>query len=306
MPYVFPSGIQVFERGWLSSNNILLVGKDEAALIDSGYGTHSAQTLQLVQSALGSRPLDVLLNTHLHSDHCGGNAALQAQYPGLQTWIPPGHAAEVARWDMSALTYEATGQECPRFRYDDLLEPGTSVTIAHQVWEVHPAGGHDPHSVVLFQPENGILVSADALWEEGFGVVFPELEGVDAFDEVSATLDLLESLHPKVVIPGHGRPFTDVAKSLQTARSRLRYFIENPHKHQQYAAKVLLKFKLLDLQTCTMHELLEWGQQTPYLEQMRKECYPDLSMDALIETLLADLVRSGAAVRQGTYILNGK
>lgn len=306
MHYTFPSGVHVFERGWLSSNNILLVGKDESALIDSSYCTHSVQTLQLVQSALGTRPLDILLNTHLHSDHCGGNAALQAHYPGLRTWIPPGHAAEVAHWDTSALTYEATGQECPRFRLDGLLLPGTSITIANQMWEVHPAGGHDPHSVVLFQPEHGILISADALWEEGFGVVFPELEGVDAFDDVAATLNLLESLRPKVVIPGHGRPFTDVAKSLQTARSRLAYFTEHPQKHHQYAAKVLLKFKLLDLQACSMQDLLEWGQRTPYLEQMRKARYPDLSMDILIETLLSDLVRSGAAIRQGQHILNGK
>ena len=38
------------------------------------------------------RPLDLLLNTHLHSDHCGGNAALQARHPGVRTLIPPGQA----------------------------------------------------------------------------------------------------------------------------------------------------------------------------------------------------------------------
>ena len=69
----------VFERGWLSSNNILFTGQHSgAALVDTGYCTHSAQTLALVQSALGRRPLERILNTHLHSDHCGGNAALQA------------------------------------------------------------------------------------------------------------------------------------------------------------------------------------------------------------------------------------
>jgi len=52
-----------------------------------------------VDSALQGRPLDLLLNTHLHSDHCGGNAALQARYPALQTLIPPGHADYVRVWD---------------------------------------------------------------------------------------------------------------------------------------------------------------------------------------------------------------
>ena len=38
--------ITVFERGWLSSNNILFVGqRSGSALVDTGYCTHSAQTL---------------------------------------------------------------------------------------------------------------------------------------------------------------------------------------------------------------------------------------------------------------------
>ena len=44
----FPPGVTVFERGWLSSNNILLEGEAGNALIDSGYGAHAAQTLALV------------------------------------------------------------------------------------------------------------------------------------------------------------------------------------------------------------------------------------------------------------------
>ncbi len=42
-----PAGMQVFERGWLSSNNILFIGEQQAALVDSGYLTHAPQTLAL-------------------------------------------------------------------------------------------------------------------------------------------------------------------------------------------------------------------------------------------------------------------
>src|SRR3990167_411179 len=91
-----PPEITVFERGWLSSNNILFIGqRSGTALVDTGYCTHSAQTLALVQSALGGRPLEHILNPPLHSDHCGGNAALQQAWPGVQTAIPPGQAAHV-------------------------------------------------------------------------------------------------------------------------------------------------------------------------------------------------------------------
>jgi len=304
MGLVFPPGMHVFERGWLSSNNILIVGSEQTVLVDSGYCTHSAQTLALVQSVLGGRPLNLLLNTHLHSDHCGGNAALQGQYPALQTWIPPGNAPEVARWDEDALTYAATGQQCPRFGFQGLLSPGDVVRIDQQEWQVHGAGGHDPHSIVLFEPRSGVLMSADALWEAGFGVVFPELEGVSAFNEVAATLDLIESMRPSLVIPGHGRPFGDVQKSLEVARNRLDYFILHPAKHQQHAAKVLLKFKLLELQTCSMTELLGWVSGTPYLGRLQREQYPDLSAADMVDVLIANLVRSGAATRDGEMIGN--
>ena len=302
----FPAGLHVFERGWLSSNNILIVGPDQTVLIDSGYCTHSSQTVALVRSVLGDRPLDLLLNTHLHSDHCGGNAELQKSYPGLRTDIPPGNAEEVASWNEEALTYAATGQQCPRFSYQGLLTPGAVVSLGGSEWHVHGAGGHDPHSVLLFNPQFGVLVSADALWEHGFGVVFPELEGVSAFEEVGTTLDLIEALQPRLIIPGHGRPFADLQRSLKTARERLNYFIKQPAKHQQYAAKVLLKFKLLELQTCSMGELVNWVKTTPYLGRLREEQYPQLTNSEMVESLIAELTRSGAAIREQDQIRNGK
>jgi len=302
----FPPGLQVFERGWLSSNNILVLGDERTLLIDSGYCTHSGQTLALVESTLAGRPLDLLLNTHLHSDHCGGNAALQARYPSLHTRIPGGHAAEVARWDETALTYSATGQLCPRFGFQELLLPGQEISVGDWCWQVHAAAGHDPHSIILFEPRSGVLVSADALWEEGFGVVFPELEGVSAFEEVGTTLDLIASLAPKLVIPGHGRPFTAVDRALSVARDRLNYFIRQPAKHQQYAAKVLIKFKLLEWQACPLEDVLAWASSTPYLELLRQEQYSQLSMQEMVLALLADLTRSGAALREGDWIKNGK
>jgi glyoxylase-like metal-dependent hydrolase (beta-lactamase superfamily II) len=98
---VLPPDIVVFERGWLSSNNILLLAGPVCALVDSGYCTHSGQTLALLRQSLGRRPLDLLLNTHLHSDHCGGNALLQQSYPALQTLIPPGLSEHVRNWNVS-------------------------------------------------------------------------------------------------------------------------------------------------------------------------------------------------------------
>ena len=290
-----PANVVVFERGWLSSNNILFVGADETALVDTGYATHAEQTLVLVESALGSRPLDRVLNTHLHSDHCGGNAALQERYPAVRTDIPPGEATLVERWDERGLSFLATGQTCPRFRFTGLLQPGTDCQLGDRPWEVHGAPGHDPHSIILFDPASRTLISADALWENGFGVAFPELAGEPSFDEIAATLDLIETLAPLQVIPGHGRVFNDVGNALITARRRLAGLQRDPVKHARHAIKVLMKFKLLEAQQITLKDWSEWLQSTPYLEAIRLRFFEGEELDQLTQDILAELISAGAA-----------
>ena len=299
-----PSGIHVIERGWLSANTVVATGQHNRALIDSGYWTHSSQTLALVQTALAGQPPDLLLNTHLHSDHCGGNAALQATYPAMKTLIPPGHAPLVTTWDPVGLSYAPTGQHCPRFQFQGLLTPGTEILLGDHPWEIHAARGHDPHSVILFQRETRTLISADALWENGFGVVFPELEGEDAFDAVAATLGLIADLAPKTVIPGHGPIFKYSDAILHRAQSRLAAFVNNPVRHANHAGKVLLKFKLLELQTVHIANLKEWAVATPYMELMHSRFFDRNSIGEWITQLIAELVASGAARHDGNNIVN--
>lgn len=303
------AGITVFERGWLSSNNVLIQGMEgPSALVDSGYVSHADQTLNLVRSALKGQPLDLLLNTHLHSDHCGGNALLQSSYPKLQTMIPPGLAPAVSDWDPVALTFEPTGQSCAPFSFEGLLLPGSTLQLGAMNWQVHAAEGHDPHSVILFQPQIRVLISADALWENGFGVVFPELEGLDAFQDVANTLDMIERLSPLTVIPGHGSIFQDVPTALSKARSRLAGFIDNPSKHKRHALKVLLKFKLLEWQQIHRSELIKWCLYTPYITHLANEGNPiPLSLESLsafLVPLLKELEHSGALRLEEDFVFN--
>jgi glyoxylase-like metal-dependent hydrolase (beta-lactamase superfamily II) len=297
-------GLQVFERGWLSANNILLTDAFSSTLIDSGYVTHQDQTLLLLKSALGSRPLDQLVNTHLHSDHCGGNALLQSTYTHLKTLIPPGEATAVANWDVDALSYEATGQECPRFTYSDLLQSGQSLAMANLHWEIMSAPGHDPHSIILFEPAHRILISADALWANGFGVVFPEMEGIAAFNEVADTLDLIESLDAQWVIPGHGAVFSNVGAALASARQKLDGFVQNPAKHAKYGAKVLLKYKLLELNQVNIDKFIEWASNVRYFKVLHQTYSPDISVQEWVREMLKDLERSKALEFQDQLIIN--
>lgn len=308
-----PATMRVFERGWLSSNNVLFTGED-TALVDSGYVTHAPQTLALVRHALGGRPLDRLLNTHLHSDHCGGNAALQAAY-GCHTAIPEAEAAKVAAWDEDALSYRATGQQCARFGFDALLAPGQVFELGGMDWQVLGAPGHDPHALLLFCAHEGILIAGDALWENGFGVIFPELAGEPGFGETRATLDLIAALDARIVIPGHGRMLTDVAGALQRAYSRLDYLTGAPQRNAENAVKVLVKFLLLERQRIALADMPGLLASIPVVgSAMRQmdiaafdEAAPTPTSDActtLANWAISSLVRAGAARIDGDFLVD--
>jgi glyoxylase-like metal-dependent hydrolase (beta-lactamase superfamily II) len=299
---VLPDNIHVFERGWLSSNNVLMLGRHDATLVDSGYLLHAPQTLDLVHHALKGRRLDRIVNTHLHSDHCGGNATLQAHY-GSSTLIPASEAEKVRHWDVDKLSFKATGQQCQRFTFDGTLTDGDRLTMADVEWHVLGAPGHDAHSLMLYCPLHGILISADALWQNGFGVIFPELDGESGFAEERATLDLIASLDVKVVVPGHGAVFTDVEAALKRARNRLEFLSSNPVRNAEYAVKVLLKFLLLERQRMAVDEVPVLFASLPIIVSAARR-YLDKTPEEVAQWTMKQLVRACSARIESGYLLN--
>jgi glyoxylase-like metal-dependent hydrolase (beta-lactamase superfamily II) len=284
-----PDSMRVFERGWLSSNNVLLTDGASAALVDTGYATHAPQTLALVQQALGARPLDLIVNTHLHSDHCGGNALLQANFAGCGTAIPLAEADTVRDWDETRLTFRSTGQTCERFGFTQTLAPGARLTLGALDWDVLGAPGHDPHSLMLYCAAERILISADALWENGFGVIFPELEGESGFAEQQAVLETIASLDVRTVIPGHGAPFANVEEALERAFSRVAWLRADPARNAKNALKVLIVFKLLDVRTMTFDALLHMVDEATVMRAAATLLAPRAGWSALVRTLVDEL-----------------
>jgi glyoxylase-like metal-dependent hydrolase (beta-lactamase superfamily II) len=297
-----PASMQVFERGWLSANNILFIGHDGTVLVDTGYVTHAPQTLALVRHALGERGLDRIVNTHLHSDHCGGNAALRHAF-GSRIAIPAFEADKVRNWDEDALSYRATGQQCARFGFDDTVAPGDVLAMGDLCWQALAAPGHDPHALLFWCDSEGILIAGDALWQNGFGVIFPELAGEPGFDAVRATLDLIASLRPRLVVPGHGAPFTDVDASLQRAYGRLDYLSADPMRNAENAVKVLLKFLLIERRAMPLADVDALFATVPLLVLARERFLPG-SAAGLARWAVRALQKAGAAKVEGNMLLD--
>ena len=296
----YPASMRVFERGWLSSNNVFFIDANKTALIDSGYSSHAAQTLALVRNALGAgRSLDLIVNTHLHSDHCGGNALLQANF-ACETLIPHSEAQAVRDWDGDKLTFRATGQTCERFGFTGTIAPGATLELGGMNWSVLGAPGHDPHSLMLYSEEERLLISADALWENGFGVIFPELEGESGFAEQRAVLDLIATLDVRAVIPGHGAPFTDVAKALDVASSRIDYLRADPERNAKNALKVLIVFKLMELRAMQVGELVRMADDARAMRAAANMLSDDRAQ--LVRKYLDELQKSGVLKVEGETV----
>jgi glyoxylase-like metal-dependent hydrolase (beta-lactamase superfamily II) len=301
------AGVQVFERGWLSSNNVLIhaaPGEAGAWLIDSSHVNHAAQTVDLLRHALAGRPapgLAGVANTHLHSDHCGGNQQVQEAF-GAPILIPPGQAEAVQAWDEAALSYQATRQRMRPFRHQGLLTPGDALVAGGREWSVMAAAGHDPHMVMLFDRRHGVLISADALWENGFGIVFPEIEGEPGFDDVAAALDQVAALQPRLVIPGHGAPFADVPAALARARGRLAAFRADPRRHLRHAVKVLLKYHLMEERRQSLAEAQSWALAMPLFQESWQRLGHAGTPEAWTTELLGELIAAGALRRDGAML----
>lgn len=297
-----PSTVRVLERGWLSANNILLRGSDGTALIDSGYVTHAPQTLALVKHALGGTPLARLVNTHCHADHMGGNATLQREF-GCRTSIPVDEAPLIERWDEEALLLSYADQRAERFRIDDTFAPGDTLRLGDLEWRVLAAPGHDPYATMFFAADERVLISGDALWEDGFGVLFPALTGrATTFAETRATLEAIAALDPAVVIPGHGRVFSDIDAALERAFSRLRGFEEDPGRLARHCAKVMLTFSLLWRQSMPLARLTGYVEEIPILRDLNRRFF-NWAPERYAAWLVEELERARALAREGDRIV---
>jgi glyoxylase-like metal-dependent hydrolase (beta-lactamase superfamily II) len=292
-----PPQVRVFIRDWLSANNILLKGPGGNVLIDSGYVRHVPMTLALLATPQGldGAPLAKLVNTHCHSDHMGGNAAIQARYR-CPVMLPQGEAPLINAWDEKALLLGYCDQRAERFHYDEIVVPGETHVWGDLEWQALAAPGHDMGALVFYNPEHRILISGDALWRNGYGFVMPlEIDPL-ALPATRATLEMLSELDIHTVIPGHGEPFGDVATALEIAFQRTAAFEADTLRVARHALKVVLMFALLDKQRLAAAELPAYIDRIEIYREFNQRFFR-LPAAALAKLLLEDLERAGV-VRQ--------
>ena len=286
------------QRAYPSANSVLLRGR-RPVLVDTGFGADAPELIAwLGQQGLHARDLALVVNTHSHSDHSGGNYTLES---GFGTPI-------AAQAEESALVNARHPDACQAAWLQQPVEPyqvtrplrgGDTVSTGHTAWLIVGTPGHTAGHLSLYSAEHGILILGDALHDADLGWLNPYREGPDSLDRASETIGRLAALPAHIGLSGHGPPIRDLPAALDRARRRLAGWKADPEQAAWHACKRILSHNLM---VC---DGLEEAAVTPAL--MAAPWFRDhavgafgLTPEAFVPMLVQEMLRSGAAAwREG-------
>lgn len=300
---VLAPGLQAIVRDWLDANHVLITSRHECVLIDTGCSAHAERTLALLRApdALGARGLERIVNTHCHSDHMGGNAAIASAY-GAPITVPLDAAPIVTRWDTRELLLDYADQQADRFAYAGTIADGDTLQTGDVDWRALAAPGHDMSALVFYSSEHRVLVSGDALWEHGFGLVEPVDRLAERLAAQRATLERIAALDIAWIVPGHGAPFTGASAALARAFQRLDAYAADPLKLARHCLKAFFMFALLGRRRMAASALPAYFERVPCYREYNKAFF-GLTPRALAEMITGELLRAGVITqRDGALI----
>ena len=176
----------------------------DGVLIDTGPPATAAE---LVDWLRGRAPR-LVVNTHYHEDHTGGNAAVQQAF-GVPVLAPAGSLARLA--DFYRLPfYRALVWGQPR---NVTVAPLPAVLEAGRYrFEVVPTPGHAPDHVCLFEREQGWLFSGDLFIHER---VTYTRDVEDVWQHI-ASLRRVLALAPRLLLCSHAALIYDPQNAIRT------------------------------------------------------------------------------------------
>jgi glyoxylase-like metal-dependent hydrolase (beta-lactamase superfamily II) len=213
-------------------------------LVDGGLATEEAWAALgagVREVAGGWRELRVHVLTHMHVDHVGLAARVVAESGarvamGALDARRMAHAARQPREEAAyraelmrrggvpahvAQALEAGRKEVapPAFEVGDELDGEQGDVPGAAGWRWMWTPGHTAGHVALLRPEDGVLVSGDAVLPKVIPTVGVNRQRDDPVGDAVAMLGRLEALGPALVVGGHGEPITDPAARLAELRA---------------------------------------------------------------------------------------
>jgi glyoxylase-like metal-dependent hydrolase (beta-lactamase superfamily II) len=183
-----------------------IVTDQGVVVIDALASPRQGEQLLGAIRGVTDRPVKWLVLTHHHPDHHFG--AVVFRKAGVQVIAHPDRRVLAAEGGEDALIADwvrVVGLDAMRgFEFAD--RPDRPVTTAdtlrlgrRTIVVTHPGSGHSAGDLLVWLPEEKVLFAGDVLVEDGVSMV---VDGNS--DELLRVLDVVDLMHPAVVVPGHG------------------------------------------------------------------------------------------------------
>lgn len=276
-----------FERRHPSANVVLLRGPNPV-LVDTGFGSDVPALIAWLEP-LGLEParLSLIVNTHHHSDHVGGNHALQRQ-AGIPIAAHAIEAAWVNRRDSRACAAQWLRQRVESYRVDHVLQDGDVIDTGVAVWRVLHTPGHTAGHISLYEPSSGVLIAGDTVHGDDVAWLNPSLDGESVLEQMSETVERLASLRTSAILSGHGPAVDEPARAFEAARSRLERWRRDPEAMVWHAAKRIFAHALILEDGMTKEAIPEYVATSPWAETFAAAVGQSSTefADALVSALL--------------------
>ena len=232
------------ERGYLSGNHFVFRSRSPI-LIDTGYISHFKETERLL-SVLGVNLTDtsLIVNTHTHCDHIGGNHFIQ-QKSGCDIALHKVGKYFIDNKDDWSTWWRYYNQEAEFFKCTKMLVDGDTVAIGPHKFQIIYTPGHASDGIVLYNNDGKFIISSDTLWENDMAVMTLRIEGSTALFRMHESLKKIEDLDVKTVYPGHGKPFTDFKEAVSRCKARIKKFNDDRDALGHDLLKKIIVYTLL-------------------------------------------------------------
>ncbi len=179
-------------------SNIYLVTGERPVIVDAGTGLDSDAVERRIRSFSQIQPSAIIL-THCHFDHAGGAKKLSEAF-GCDVFAGVNDAPYLRVPDPSVTVSGLFQSDMDPMDVKDLRE-GDRIDTGDHVLEVIDTPGHTPGGICLHDSANGLLLSGDTLFFDGFGRT--DFAG-GSMSALRGSLRKLSNIDIRGLFPGHG------------------------------------------------------------------------------------------------------